>query len=115
MRCSGAQRLHRAKVAIFLDDPLQPAVDERDLGVNHPLLLLGESSVPSLGVLVYSGLFWVAERIQLEIWPEIDTLYPSNGHNLLLLRAYTLKPKVLHPKPYTLNPKTAQGSHWTLN
>ena len=74
-------------------------------------LLLGECPVSSLGGFVYSGSFWVAERIQLEIWTEIDTLHASNGYNLPLLRAYTLNPKVLHPKRYALNPKTVQGSH----
>ena len=34
-------------------------------GKRHDLLL-GDGSVPCLGVLVYSGSFWVAERIQRE-------------------------------------------------
>ena len=53
----------------------------------------GESPVRCLSRFVHSESFWVAERIQRYIWPEIDTLYASNGHNLALLRAYTLNPK----------------------
>ncbi len=62
--------------------------------------------MPCLGVFVYSVPFWVAERIQREIWPDATSLYASNGFNLALLRAYTLNPKLL-------NPKTVQAWYWT--
>ena len=66
--------------------------------------------MPSLCVLVHSGPVWVAERVQREIRPEIDTLYASNGHNLPLLRASTLNPKL-----FTLNPKPPNRPGTTLN
>ena len=36
-------------------------------------------------------IFWVAERVQREIWTEIDTLYAPNGHNLPLLISHVLQ------------------------